>query len=299
MLRQVFKLLKLPALKEVAQENPKFAFKYLVPDYLVRGFTSTECVSCFLHHYRRIYATLPENILRRIVRGNVTLYETAEGGRRFAVTLGLFEQSGDNEGELSLNLRVDGERIFNLSFTIVPGWVVRSATPEILLITRIQGRKGSRRQIKLARKAFHEFFPSKLLLAAVQGIAEALGIGELQAVCAERQRSYKQGCPAIFKNCYDDFFAEVGMVKTAAGFYSSPIPIRGKALESFKRRNRSRARKRRAIRQRIQSACAAFLLGAADRQATTHFPLQCARPRSWWPPNHSRAESPVLHWTII
>ena len=166
---------------------------------------------------------------------------------------------------------MDGKNVFNLSFTIVPGWVVKSEAAEILLITRLQGTKGSRPQIKLARKAFHEFFPRKLLLAALQGIADAFGIGELEAVCATNQRAYTKKCAATFKSGYDDFFAEMGMVKTAAGFYSTPIPIEGRPLASFKRRNRSRARKRRAIRQQIQSACAAFLLEAVDRAAHSSF----------------------------
>jgi hypothetical protein len=183
------------------------------------------------------------------------------------LTIGLPEPIDLLEGELSLDLRVDGKKVFNLSFTIVPGSVVKSEAAEILLITRLQGTCGSRPQIRLARKAFHEFFPSKLLLAALQGIADAFGIGELEAVCATNQRAYTKESAAILKSAYDVFFANLGMVKTVAGFYSSPIPIEGRPLASFKGRNRSRARKRRAIRQQIQSACAAFLLAAADRAA--------------------------------
>lgn len=144
---------------------------------------------------------------------------------------------------------------------------MKSKAAELLFITRLQGAKGTRPQIRLARKAFHEFFPSKLLLAALQGIAEVLGIGELEAVSATNQRAYTKEHSAILQSGYDGFFAEVGMTKTAAGFYSSPVPIQGRPLASFQGRNRLRARKRRTIRQQIQSACAAFLLAATDRAA--------------------------------
>jgi uncharacterized protein VirK/YbjX len=113
----------------------------------------------------------------------------------------------------------------NLSFTIVPGWVVKSEAAELLLITRLQGTKGTRPQIKLAQKTLHEFFPRKLLLAAMQGIADAFGICELGAICATKQGAYSKEYSAIFKNCYDDFFANLGMTRTTAGFYSCPIPI--------------------------------------------------------------------------
>jgi uncharacterized protein VirK/YbjX len=265
--REVFRLLKLRPFDEIAQNNPAFAFKYVVPIYLARSFTVTERASCFLRHYRRLYTALPENTLRQILQGSVTLYEIAEGGNRFALTMGLPGERGHLEGELSLDLRVDGKNVFNLSFTIVPGWVVKSEVAEILLITRLQGTLGARSQIRLARKAFHEFFPGKLLLAALQGIADAFGISELEAVCATNQAYYSKKSAAIFQSAYDDFLAKVGMVKTAGGFYSSPIPIEGRLLASFKGRNRSRARKRRAIRQQIQSACAALLLEQADRAA--------------------------------
>ena len=269
--REILRLLKLPPFDEIAQNNPGFAFKYVVPIYLTRGFTAAERVSCFLYHYRRMHATLPENVLRQILQGDVTLHEISNGVNRFALTMGLPGQRGHLEGELSLDLRANGKRVFNLSFTIVPGWVVKSYVAEILLITRLQGTLGSRPEIRLVRKVFHEFFPGKLLLAALQGIAAAFGIGELDAVCATNQPYYVKKYASNFQSAYDDFFAELGMVKTAAGFYSSSIPIEGRPLASFKGRNRSRARKRRAMRQQIQSACAAFLLEAADRAAHSSF----------------------------
>lgn len=267
MRREVLRLLTLRPYAKIVQNNPRFAFKYLAPNYLARGFTIKERASCFLHHYRRMYAALPENVLNQILQGAVTLHEIAEGGNRFTLSISSPELIGDREGELSLDMQVDGRKVFNLSFTIVPGWVVKSDVAEILLITRLQGTSRCRPQIRLARKAFHEFFPGKLLLAALQSIADTFGIGELDAVCATKQRAYSKEYSAILKGDYDDFYAKVGMVKTAAGFYSSPVPIEDRPLASFKGRNRSRARKRRAIRQQIQSACAAFLLGATDRAA--------------------------------
>jgi uncharacterized protein VirK/YbjX len=258
--REIFRLLRLEPFAEIAQDNPGFSLKYLVPDYLARGFTGTECVCCFLHHYRRIHAALPENALRQVLQGNITLYEIAEGGNRFAFTMGLPERNIDKEGELSLDLRVDGTKIFNLCFTIVPGWVLKSEAPEALLISRLQGTPGCRSQINAARKALNDYSPRSLLLAALQGIADALGVNEIEAVSAKNQKSYIKGCPAIFKNGYDGFFTKAGMVETSVGFYSSPIPIEGKPLALFKGRARLRARKRRANRQQIRAACADFLL---------------------------------------
>lgn len=265
--REILSVLKLRPFDKIVQNNPGLALKYVVPNYLARDFTVSERASCFLHHYRRMHAAFPEGVLREILQGDATLHEIVKNGNRFTVTIGLPEPIGHLEGELSLDLRVNGKKVLNLSFIIAPGWVIKSEAAEILFITRLQGTKECISQLRLVRKGLYEFSPRKLLLAALQGVAEALGISELGAVCAANQRCYGREYPTFLKSGYDDFFADVGMVKTAAGFYSSPVLIEGRPLASFKGRNRTRARKRRAMRQQIQAACTAFLLGAADQGA--------------------------------
>lgn len=267
--REIFNLIKVKPFAEVSQDYPGFVLKYLVPGYLARNFTATECVCCFLHHYRRIHATLPEGVLRQILHGSITLYEIAEGDSRFAFTIGLPERIADKEGELSLDLRVDGKKIFNLCFTIVPGWILKSAAPEALLISRLQGHTGCNSQIRLARAALHDYSPRSLLLAVLQGIADVLGVGEIVAVSAANQRSYIKEHQARFTNGYDAFFTKAGMTKASAGFYSGAIPIVGKPLDLFKGRARSRARKRRENRQQLRLACADFLLEMIDRPSNS------------------------------
>ena len=271
--REILRLLKLRPFDEIARNSPGWAFKYVVPNYLARGFTVTERVACFLHHYRRLHATFPDNVLRQMLQGDVSLHEISKGSNCFALTLGLPGQKGHLEGELSLDLRVDGNKVLNMSFTIVPGWVVKSKAAEVILITRHQGTPGSRANTKHVRKALHEFHPGKLLLSALQGIADVFGIAELKAVSATNQTYYDKKRAACFQSAYDNFFARVGMVKSSAGFYSSPIPIQGKPLALFEGRARSRARKRRAIRQQIRSACADYLLNVAGRATDSAFGL--------------------------
>jgi hypothetical protein len=216
-----------------------------------------------------MHSSLSESALRKILQGEITLHEVSEGGNRFVFTMALPARSGDMEGELSLDLRVNGKKVFNLCFTIVPGWVVKSEVVEVLLISHLQGTKGCGSQIKLACRAFHDYSPRCLLLAALQGFADAFGIREIVAVCATNQKSFLKGIPVVFKAAYDDSFAKVGMAKTSVGFYSSPIPIESKPLASFKGRARARAKKRRAMRQQIRSTCADILFRMADRDANS------------------------------
>src|ERR1035438_5071272 len=151
-----------PLFSEMLQNNPRFGFKFLTDDYLVRGFSTSESASCYLHHYKRLHSLLPDRLLRQIMQEEVTLHVIPDGSDRFALTLGL-SRTYDNEGELTLRLRVDGDIAYVLSFTIVPGELVESKASEALLITRLQGIKGCYRQIGIATKAMHEVAPDRLL----------------------------------------------------------------------------------------------------------------------------------------
>jgi uncharacterized protein VirK/YbjX len=276
--REILSTLRLQPFEAITQNNPRLALKFVVPGYLAQSFTVRERASCFLHHYRHLHAALPESVLRKILQEDVTLQSFSKGVHSFSFTLSLPEPCFDQEGELSLNLQVDGKKVFNLSFTIVPGRVLKSEVAEALLISRLQGTPGCNSQIKLARKELKDYSPRGLLLAALQGIADALGIREIAAVNASNQKSYTKGCPAILKNGYDLFFTKAGMVETSVGFYSSPVPIQGRPLASFKGRARARAKKRRAIRQQIRLACADSISEITGRASNSVSKSVCLAP---------------------
>jgi len=248
--REILRLLKLPALAELAQANPRFAFKYLTHNYLVREFTVAERAASFMHHYRRLHQLLPDGFLRQILMREMLLAEFREGDNRFSVTLG-FSRTHDKEGELSLNLEVDGEMVFILSFTIVPGWVAKSKAADVLLITRIQGVKGCYRQISAATKTLFDVAPAALLLAALQGAGEAFGIGEMAAICGTSQNSWCEECAHGFKTAYDDFFEELGVQKNEANLYLSAIPLEEKPLTLIKQGHKLRTREKREFKRKI------------------------------------------------
>jgi uncharacterized protein VirK/YbjX len=250
-------LLRVPPLTEFVFSNPSFACKYLTQNYLVRGFTVAERAACFLYHYKRLLSALPDSLLRRTLREDVAIYEIPEGANRVVLTMGMSRPSF-KEGELSLHLQVDEEIVFVLSFTIIPGWVVKSQAEEILLITRLQGVKGTYPPISYATKTLHDVAPDALLFAALQGIANAFGISKIAAVSGARQSYYNEDDAAAFKEAYDDFFTKLGIPKSAAGFFRVPLPLQEKPLTFIKHGHKIRTREKRAFKQQIQLACAGF-----------------------------------------
>jgi uncharacterized protein VirK/YbjX len=247
----VHRLTRLQDFAEVIQSDPKFPFKFLFRHYLARGFTVAERASCFLHHYQRLRAMLPASLLKQVLDKQIILHEFPDCGNRIALSMGL-SRPFTKEGELSLNLLVDGEIVFVLSFTIVPGCVVESELATALLVTRIQGRKGCYSQISFATKTLHDVAPCALLFAALQGVAYAFEIGEIAFICAARQTYFSAEDADAFQSTYDDFFAELGLAKNASGFFLNPLPIEDKPLVDIKRGHKIRTKKKRAFKRQVE-----------------------------------------------
>jgi uncharacterized protein VirK/YbjX len=246
--RQVLDILKYPEFAELARLDPRFPFKYLTHDYLSRGLTVAERVSCFTNHYRWMRDNLPNVVLAQILHRTIPLIEIWQGLQRMCITFGLTTPT-DKEGELSLNLQADGETVFALSFTIVPGEVVKSQAADVLLITRIQGTK-----IASAIKAFREVRPTDMLIAALQGLGEAFGIRAFACISATDQSSYCSNLAATFRSRYDDFFLGRGIIKNEANFFVSPIPMCEKPLALIKQGHKLRAKRRHALKRMIAEA---------------------------------------------
>ena len=248
--RRVAEVLKFPEYAELAQGDPRFALKYLTHGYLARSLSVADRAACFTHHYQAMRRLLPTTFLSKILRRDITLVQIQEGETSYTITFGR-SHTHDKEGELSLNLEVDGKMVFIMSFTIVPGKVVQSPFPEALFITRIQGVKGSYKEISRATKSLHDVAPGALLLSALQGMGEALGICSLACISGKDQNSYCEEWDRSFHTAYDHFFAELGVELNSAGFFVASIPIKEKPLLLVKQGHKLRTRDKREFKREI------------------------------------------------
>jgi len=268
--RGVLRLRRNPIYAEHIERDPRFLFKYLTHDYLSRSMSVAERASCFVHHYRRFYAELPDGMLRRILTGELQLMEMCEQGHRFAITLGLSEP-WDKEGELSLNLRVDGQLAYVLSFSIVPGKAVGVHAPEVLLIARLQGERGAYGIIANATKAMRSVAPAALLLSALEGLGVALGIEAVASVRGINQTSYREEFDHNFRSAYDDFFSALGVELNPAGYFTTSIPMPEKPMEEIKRGHKLRTREKREFKRRV-AAEVCQLMRVCRRGRVLEFP---------------------------
>jgi uncharacterized protein VirK/YbjX len=100
--------------------------------------------------------------------------------------------------------------------------------------------------------------PRTALLFALEGVAEAFGIGEVAAVSAGRHGSYSSDIAVLLTKAYDDFFADLGLSKNSSGFFLIPVPLEEPPLEAISPGNRQRSRKNRAFKQEVRLSCANF-----------------------------------------
>jgi len=276
---EILRIMRFPAYADFLRTDPRFRFKFLIRDYLVRDFSTAQRAACFLHHYKRLHKSMSPDLLHRILHRRVTVLEARRDDIDIEVSL-CFSRPFEKEGELSLNLQVNGADVFVLSFTIVPGWVVKSEAEEVLLISRIQGTNGYYSQIRAATKTLHDVAPAALLLAALHGFAKAFGIGLMAGVSAARQSSYTEGLVHSYKNAYDDFFSEVGVPENTSGFFLGPIPPEDKPMSSIKPGHKIRTKNKRQFKRQVAEDVCLLLrqqMSVTDSEPSCeHQPIQIA-----------------------
>jgi uncharacterized protein VirK/YbjX len=263
---EVLRVLSRPEYLRLIAINPRFPWKWLGVDYLARGLTVAEQSECFMHHYRRLPDLIPEHILVQILLADLLLDEFRKGDDRFAIRMA-FSRPWDYEGELSLNFEVDNKLVFVLSFTIIPGWVVKSEATEVVLISRIQGVKGCYDEIQLATKAMSDVAPPAILVAALCGFAEAFGIDVMAGINATMKPEWHlcEGEAQHIEQAYDEFFVELGATKGPANFYISQLPPLEKPLTLIKRGHKTRTRTKRALKREIAQRICKLLRDSCAR----------------------------------
>jgi uncharacterized protein VirK/YbjX len=260
-LRRVMHFLSAPTFIDAVQDNPKLAFKFLTDRYLMDGLSIKERADCFLHHYGLLHERFPTRALRQILTWGMDLCEINEGGVRFAVRCGMSRPAG-KEGEHSLVLLADGEVVYTIAFTFVPGHITQSKHPDVILVSRLQGEPAFPfDKLKIVQQAAARLRFGSLLLSSLDGIALAFGIKEIACVSSELQHSYAPAFANRFKHAYEELFDERGFTLNKTGLYVSPVPMPERVRDEGKRKYATRDRARRALRLQFSVSCHDYLRG--------------------------------------
>lgn len=232
-----------------ARRHPGVIYKYQ-SRYLSRSFGRSQRKAILKFHYEFIEKSVNSRFYRRLVLGNVELWRSSERDTPVAVSLRVPEYG--REGDLSLVLEIDGNQIYELSFTIVPGSVVGIPAPNAIFVARVQGRKGQFDEIRRATKICRDVSPPYLLMAAAEGIGNALGIRFAVGVGTDDQLSPRKTFD------YTSFWETLLCRKSRGRFYVLPLPMSGTPLEqcspSHRRRTRLKREFKAALSQTVETA---------------------------------------------
>jgi len=257
--------------------------------YLAKGLSLRQRIRCVAAHTRFEDTTFDAAYKRAVYRnGGLLLWRVETGGRRFAIALDMANRL-NAEGDLTLTLSTDGTCLHRLSFSWVEGGfgsdsIVDATIPVVPFIARNQGHRADAADAFSAfEQAFPNNSPSFFCFAALQGIAQALGMNQAVAVKSAWQSACDPAHDRHFVNAYDGFWERLGGIAMAGRGWRIALPLQLKPLPEMPARHRKRAAMRRAHWSAIsEAACAALrphlVRGTAHAGAGAPAGTEAAKP---------------------
>ena len=232
-------------------------------DYLMKGLSPRRRVQAVLSHYHFEETTFNEAYLQAVygARGLPLWQHEAEvDGQLSSFMIQLEMASRSNaEGDLTVALVADGRCLHRLSFSWLDGRMVGLDMPVVPFIARNQGRwADSGAAFDAFERVFPNNSPSFFCFAAMQGIAQALGMDKVMAIRSDAHIAYDPDPDKHFANAYDGFWKILGGAETGSG-YVIGLPFYVKPLADMPSKHRKRVAERREHWRLIGDAARATL----------------------------------------
>jgi uncharacterized protein VirK/YbjX len=239
-------------------------------NYLAKGLSLRQRVRCVLTHYRFEDATFDAAYKHAVYRdGGLVLWQHEADGSKVEVRL-VMAQRLNAEGDLTLTLMANGRRVHRLSFSWIDerfAGLAGLGTAGILpFVARNQGHRADETD---ATEAFRRAFPPHSPLvttpgffcaAALQGIAQALGMEHVVAVKSVAHCAYAPADDKHFATAYDGFWRSLGGTEMPGRTWYIALPFHARPLAAIPSKHRKRAALRREYWRLIGDAARDVLL---------------------------------------
>ena len=245
-------------------------------DYLAQGLSLRQRVRCVATHYQFEESRFDAAHRRAVYRdGGLVLWRHQTDDKCFAIKLEMAPRL-NAEGDLTIMLQAGVTCLHRLSFSWVDGRFAGLDAPSAVcpFVARNQGRRASSANSADAFDAFERAFPNNspsfFCFAALQGIAQALGMDRVVAVKAACQCAGGSKHDGHFANAYDGFWKTLGGVSMTGRAWRIDLPFHLKPLEEMPSKHRKRAATRREHWRAIGESAGAALRRhlVQDRPAT-------------------------------
>jgi uncharacterized protein VirK/YbjX len=242
-----------PMLGELVPQCPRMLYKIYRP-YLTNTLPINARLAVLAAHYDCLLGRGLGPLVLQASRAALPLADVeGKDGLRYRIDLraaGTLER----EGELVLQLSVDGHTVYSVAFTF--------SAPGVVSIGCIQGANGeaAREQIRLATRALHGMRPKQLLVSLVRQLGFAFDCDAMQLVSnANRvvRGAMRQG---RVQADYDQLWRELGAQVRPDGDFTLPCQaLVAPELAAYPSRKRSEVRQRHAMFEQLSGAVNARL----------------------------------------
>ncbi|MGO4478659.1 DUF535 family protein [Massilia sp. 2TAF26] len=216
-------------------------------DYLIKGLSARRRVQAVLSHYRFEETTFNDAYKQAVYGARcLPLWQIDADGSSFMIQLEMASRS-NAEGDLTLALVADGKCLHRLSFSWLEGHMVGVDAPVVPFIARNQGRwVDAGAAFEAFERVFPNNSPSFFCFAAMQGVAQAVGIDQVVAIRSEDHIAYDPDPEKHFANAYDGFWKILGGEEMPGKQgYRIALPFYVKPLSEMPSKHRKRAAQRR------------------------------------------------------
>ncbi|WP_158903626.1 DUF535 family protein [Burkholderia sp. L27(2015)] len=241
----------LAGLPKEAEFYKSMRFRYLRTYYLGGRFSIAARLAIATHHYITVAKNFKQEFLVASRGHGYKLWNKETEGEVFDIHL-RFPYAYNYDGDLCLALGSQGEDAYIVTLSIAPGHIVNSAERRVLLISGIQGIAGKIDTIRKVTEVCNNVSPVHLLIMAAEALADTVGASAIVGI-GNRQMPSDQG-PKDDRHAfdYDAFWMPMVGKDAPEKTYHMHLPFMDKPIELIPAKHRSRARKRRELRNQIR-----------------------------------------------
>jgi uncharacterized protein VirK/YbjX len=237
---------------------PRLAYRYTLP-YLSGDFGWTARRDMLLAHYEFFNQVLSVEFAARVAADTMVIWSTEIDGQQLSVNVaGLCPVTRHREGELTLRFDFNGRPLYNLSFSIVKSATIKrelkirsGGSEHAFYLGRVQGAPGEMEAIRQVTALLGQVAPPDILMAALSGVAEALGVDTLVGVGSESCISSHTIKGSLSRFDYAEFWSRFGGQVIKGGHTHMALPIPERPIVEIPSKHRKRTLTKRAFKASV------------------------------------------------
>ena len=249
--REVTRVLNHPSIRPFIKRYPSVVTKYF-GNYLARRFSTNKKTrrEILKFHYQHLIKHVTDDFFVKMLEDENVLWDEEIDGNNYTISLSP-NVKFSKEGDLRLTFDQNKTPIYELSFTVVPGYLINSTADQVLLVANVQGARGELERIRQATKACDGVKPPYLLMTAAGSIASALAINIIAGVSNKEHIVPLEIRPPEFSFDYDAFWETLTFKRGPVGIYEVSVPFPQRHLRQIIHDRRHRAKRKRQFKQRV------------------------------------------------